>query len=75
MPENEELPNFIDLKDVAERFGVNINTLYREIERGKLVAYKFGKEYKVLKPDVDAYVESKKVVPRQQVNSSDNDEE
>jgi excisionase family DNA binding protein len=66
--------DYYDLKELAETLQLNINTLYREIERGKLTAYKFGKEYKVTKEDAREYVESKRVAPRQQSNSSDDEE-
>ena len=71
MCNNPLSPKFLDANGIAEWLGVNVTTIYREIERGKLVAYKIGKAFKVKPEDLDAYLESKKVKPRQVENSDE----
>ncbi len=38
---------FYTAKNLAEKFEVNIMTIYRYIKAGKLKAYKIGKEFRI----------------------------
>ena len=38
---------FYTAKDLADKIGVNIMTIYRYIKAGRLKAYKFGKEFRI----------------------------
>ncbi|MDP3697340.1 MAG: helix-turn-helix domain-containing protein [Candidatus Taylorbacteria bacterium] len=40
---------FYTAKELANKLRVNIMTIYRYINRGKLRAYKFGKEFRINK--------------------------
>ena len=35
---------FLDVEDVAKRFGVNATTIYRLVKRGKLPGFKVGNQ-------------------------------
>lgn len=47
---------FYTAKDLAEKLGVNIMTIYRYIDAGKLKAYKIGKEFRIDKAEFDAFL-------------------
>jgi hypothetical protein len=60
--ENElpPLPKFRDLTELGEKLGLNnLNSLYAEIKEGRLVAYKFGKSYKVPVDEYDRYLKER----------------
>lgn len=46
--------------DLAQLLEVNIMTIYRYINDGKLNAYKIGKEFRIIKEDFDSFIESRK---------------
>ncbi len=48
--------NFLTPEQVASILQVNKMTVYREIKRGKLKAYKFGKEFRISDMDFEAYL-------------------
>ena len=48
------------LKDWAEELGVVVKTLLREIERGKLRAYKIGGHWRVDEADFEAYLRQRR---------------
>lgn len=47
-------------QEVAEMLKVNIRTVYNEIERGNLKAKKVGHQYRIMKKDLEAYMENDK---------------
>lgn len=47
---------FYTAKDLAEKLGVNIMTIYRYIDAGKLKAYKIGKEFRIDKAEFEAFL-------------------
>ena len=47
---------FYNAKDLADKLGVNIMTIYRYIDRGKLKAYKIGKEFRIEKVEFDNFL-------------------
>ncbi|OGM77524.1 hypothetical protein A2188_02340 [Candidatus Woesebacteria bacterium RIFOXYA1_FULL_43_9] len=47
---------FYTAKDLADKLGVNIMTIYRYIDRGKLKAYKIGKEFRIEKVEFDNFL-------------------
>lgn len=47
---------FYTAKDLAEKLGVNIMTIYRYINAGKLKAYKIGKEFRIDKTEFDTFL-------------------
>jgi excisionase family DNA binding protein len=39
-------PPFWTVADVAQRFGVNVTTVYRLVKRGKIPAFKIGNQWR-----------------------------
>jgi len=48
--------DFYTAKDLAEKLGVNIMTIYRYINARKLRAYKIGKEFRIDKIEFEAFL-------------------
>lgn len=48
--------DFYTAKDLAEKLGLNVMTIYRYIEAKKLGAYKIGKEYRIDKVEFEAFL-------------------
>lgn len=46
-------------EEVAERYGVRINTVWEWIRRKKLVAYKVGKAYRISEEHIKDFEKSK----------------
>lgn len=53
----------LSVKDAAELLGVHANTVYREIEKGELTAYKFGGAIRIDEEDLQRYKEQQKIAP------------
>ena len=51
---------FYTAKELADRLRVNIMTIYRYIDAGKLKAYKFGKEFRIHKKEFDSFLNKAK---------------
>lgn len=49
-------------KDVAERYGVRIITVWEWIRKKKLGAIKIGKEYRVSAEDIKAFERSRRTI-------------
>ena len=45
----------------AKRLRVNVRTVYRFIDEGKLTAYKFGRVIRIKEADLDAFVASQRI--------------
>jgi excisionase family DNA binding protein len=54
---------WMSTKDAAEYLGVNLRTLYRFIDEGDLVAYKFGRVIRMKAEDVDRFIEAARITP------------
>ena len=52
---------FYTAKELAEKLHVNIMTIYRYINAGKLKAYKIGKEFRIDKKEFDKFLEKSKI--------------
>jgi excisionase family DNA binding protein len=50
-------------KEASEYLGVNLRTLYRFIDEGDLVAYKFGRVIRMKSDDVDRFIDSARIEP------------
>jgi excisionase family DNA binding protein len=48
--------NFYTAKEVADKLRVNIMTIYRYINGGKLGAYKIGKEFRIDKKEFQNFL-------------------
>ena len=55
--------SWLSTKEAAERLGVTLRSLYRFIDGGGLAAYKFGRVIRLKEDDVDAFIESSRIVP------------
>lgn len=53
--------DFYTAKDLAEKLGLNIMTIYRYIDAKKLKAYKIGKEFRIKKSDFEAFLNNSTV--------------
>jgi excisionase family DNA binding protein len=51
---------FYTAKELADILRVNIMTIYRYIEAGKIEAYKFGKEFRIDKKKFDIFLNKQK---------------
>jgi excisionase family DNA binding protein len=54
---------WMSTKEASDYLGVNLRTLYRFIDEGELVAYKFGRVIRLKAADVESFVESAKIAP------------
>lgn len=54
---------WLSTADASQRLGVTSRTLYRFIDEGDLVAYRFGRVIRLKKSDVDEFIEARRVVP------------
>ena len=52
MPEQ----SYLTIEDVAKRFGVNVTTVYRLVQRGKLPAFKIGNQWRFSETRLDEWV-------------------
>ena len=52
---------FYTAKNLAEKLEVNIMTIYRYINAGKLRAYKFGKEFRIGEKEFNKFLQKSKV--------------
>lgn len=57
-----ELEKMYTVSDIAEMLTVSDRTVRNFIENGELIAYRFGREYKVKETDLKAFIENSKVV-------------
>ncbi|MBI2095335.1 MAG: helix-turn-helix domain-containing protein [Candidatus Omnitrophica bacterium] len=47
---------YLSIQEVAERFGVNITTVYRLVKRGKLPAFKIGNQWRFSESQLEEWV-------------------
>lgn len=48
---------YLTVDDVAKRFSVNVTTIYRLVQRGKLPAFKVGSQWRFSKTRLEEWVE------------------
>lgn len=48
---------WLSTKAAADALGVPVRVLYRMIDQGHLPAYKFGRLIRLLREDIDAYLD------------------
>lgn len=56
-------PRPLTMSEAAERVGVSRETIRQAILRGEMVGWQLGRLHRVLEADLDAWVQSKRVVP------------
>jgi excisionase family DNA binding protein len=54
---------WLSTKEAAERLGITLRSLYRFIDEGDLVAYKFGRVIRIQQEDVDRFIAASRIVP------------
>jgi excisionase family DNA binding protein len=54
---------WLSTKDAAELLGVTLRSLYRFIDEGDLVAYKFGRVIRIQEPDVEKFIAASRITP------------
>jgi excisionase family DNA binding protein len=59
----ESTPQWTSTKEAASYLGVNLRTLYRFIDEGELPAYKFGRVIRLLRSDLDVFIERSRITP------------
>lgn len=52
--------DFLSMDDIAEALDLSLETIRRAVRDGSLIAYSFGKEYRIHKYDYREWVESKR---------------
>lgn len=50
-------------EEVAETLRVSTMTIYRAIKAGRLTAYKFGKDWRIRKDDLERFLAAHKLSP------------
>lgn len=48
-------------KDVAERLNVHPRTIRNLIETGELIAYKFGRDYRITETDLETFIKNSRI--------------
>jgi excisionase family DNA binding protein len=51
---------FYTAKDLAQKLGMNVMTVYRYIKAGRLTAYKIGKEFRITYTDFEKFLNKAK---------------
>ena len=54
----------IDIEAVAERLGISVSTVRVLIRKGELPAYKVGGQLRFERDDIENYLASRKVTPK-----------
>jgi excisionase family DNA binding protein len=55
--------HWLSTKDAAERLGITLRSLYRFIDEGDLIAYKFGRVIRLQQSDVDRFIDASRIPP------------
>lgn len=54
---------WLSTKEASERLGVTLRSLYRFIDEGDLVAYRFGRVIRLQEADIDRFIEASRIAP------------
>ena len=54
---------WLSTKEASERLGITLRSLYRFIDEGDLVAYKFGRVIRLQEADVVHFIEESRISP------------
>ena len=54
---------WLSTREAAAQLGITTRTLYRMIDNGQLPAYKFGRVIRLKEHELEAFVESARIVP------------
>ena len=62
MSQDDEITR-LSTGDAAKRLGITTRTLYRFLDEGELLGYRFGRVIRLQQTDVDAYIEKCRIEP------------
>ena len=48
--------NYLTVEEVAKRFGLNVTTVYRLVQRGRLPAFKIGNQWRFSEARLEEWV-------------------
>ena len=54
---------YLTVEDVAKRFGVNVTTVYRLLQRGRLPAFKIGHQWRFREARLEAWIAEREERP------------
>ena len=54
---------WLSTKEASELLGVTLRSLYRFIDEGDLVAYKFGRVIRIQQTDVERFIAASRIAP------------
>ena len=54
---------WLSTKEASELLGVTLRSLYRFIDEGDLVAYKFGRVIRIQQTDVERFIQASRIAP------------
>lgn len=60
---SETESSWLGTRDAARKIGVTLRSLYRLIDQGHLIAYKFGKVIRLKQGDVEAFISASRIEP------------
>ncbi len=61
MPEDKKQAEYYTAKELAEKLSLNVMTIYRYINAGKLKAYKIGKEFRIERVEFERFMDKAKI--------------
>jgi excisionase family DNA binding protein len=54
---------WLSTKEASKRLGLTLRSLYRFIDEGDLVAYKFGRVIRIQESDLDRFIDASRIAP------------
>lgn len=63
MADDEPINEWVSAKKAAEILGIGPRTLYRYIDHQGLKAYRMGRLIRIMKTDLEAFIEQSKIRP------------
>ena len=60
MTKNKNQAEYYTAKELADKLSLNVMTIYRYIDAGKLKAYKIGKEFRIEKSEFERFMNKAK---------------
>ena len=61
MDKNKNQAEYYTAKELADKLSLNVMTIYRYIDAGKLKAYKIGKEFRIEKFEFERFMNKAKL--------------
>jgi len=61
MDKNKNQAEYYTAKELADKLSLNVMTIYRYIDAGKLKAYKIGKEFRIERSEFERFMNKAKM--------------